>query len=80
MQNILIRNVTVIDQTGKTEDEVVSILIRDKKLKLVSRDKIELKEADIAFDAKGDLSLVDWNLEAWQDLLFWIRIHEPMWM
>ena len=57
MQNILIRNVTVIDQTGKTEDEVVSILIRDKKLKLVSRDKIELKEADIAFDAKGGFVL-----------------------
>jgi phosphate-selective porin OprO/OprP len=57
MQNILIRNVTVIDQTGKTEDEVVSILIRDKKLKLVSRDKIELKEADISFDAKGGFVL-----------------------
>lgn len=57
MQNIIIRNVTVIDQTRKTEDEVVSILIRDKKLKLVSRDKIELKEADIAFDAKGGFVL-----------------------
>lgn len=50
---ILIRNVTVMDQSGNTEDVVVSILIRDKKLKLVTRDKIELKEADIAFDAKG---------------------------
>ena len=53
LENILIRNVTVIDQERKSEDVVVSILIRDKKLKLVTRDKIELKEADIAFDAKG---------------------------
>ena len=53
LQNILIRNVTVMDQAGNSEDVVVSILIRDKKLKLVTRDRIELKEADIAFDAKG---------------------------
>ena len=50
---ILVRNVTVMDQSGNTEDVAVSILIRNKKLKLVTRDKIELKEADIAFDAKG---------------------------
>mgnify|MGYP001815004677 CR=1 FL=1 len=53
IQNILIRNVTVMDQAGNSEEVVVSILIRDKKLKLVTRDRIELKEADIAFDAKG---------------------------
>jgi len=53
LQNILIRNVTVIDQAGASQDVVVSILIRDKKLKLVTRDKVDLKQADIAFDAKG---------------------------
>ena len=57
IQNILIRNVTVMDQSGNTEDVVVSILIQDKKLKLVTRDKIKLKEADIAFDAKGGFIL-----------------------
>ena len=56
-QNILIRNVTVIDQSGNTEDVVVSILIQDKKLNLVTRDRIKLKEADIAFDAKGGFIL-----------------------
>lgn len=53
MQNILIRNVTVIDQTGKTDDVVVSIFIKQKKLELVTKDKIELTKADIVFDAKG---------------------------
>jgi phosphate-selective porin OprO/OprP len=57
MQNILIRNVTVIDQTGKTEDVIVSILIKQKKLELVSQDKIDLTKADIAFDAKGGFVL-----------------------
>ena len=56
-QNILIRNVTLIDQSGNTEDVVVSILIQDKKLNLVTRDRIKLKEADIAFDAKGGFIL-----------------------
>jgi len=51
MQNILIRNVTVIDQSGKTEDAIVNILIKQKKLELVSQDKIALTKADIAFDA-----------------------------
>ena len=53
LQNILISNVTVIDQAGTSEDVVVSILIRAKKLKLVTRDKVDLNEADIAFDAGG---------------------------
>ena len=57
MQNILIRNVMVIDQTAQTEDLVVSILIWEKKLKLVTVDKIELKETDIAFDANGGFIL-----------------------
>lgn len=50
---ILIRNVMVIDQAGNAKDVVVSILIKQKNLKLVTQDKIELKQADIAFDANG---------------------------
>ncbi|MDX2503531.1 MAG: porin, partial [Gammaproteobacteria bacterium] len=50
---IMIRNVTVIDQAGKAGDVVVSILIDQKKLELVTQDKIALTKADIAFDAKG---------------------------
>ena len=52
LQNILIRNVTVIDQNRRTEDVLVSILIKNKILELVSHDKISLNRADIAFDAK----------------------------
>lgn len=57
MQNILIRNITVIDLSGETKDAVVSILIEKKKLELVSQDKIALNKADIAFDAKGGFIL-----------------------
>ena len=57
MQNILIRNITVIDLSGETEDVVVSILVKQKKLELVTQDKIALNKADIAFDAKGGFIL-----------------------
>ena len=53
MEKILIRNVTVIDQTGKTGDVVVNILMKGKKLELVTQDKIALTKAEIAFDANG---------------------------
>jgi phosphate-selective porin OprO/OprP len=56
-ESILIRNVTVIDQAGESEDLVVSILIKQKELELISQDKIPLSEADIAFDAKGGFVL-----------------------
>lgn len=57
MQKILIRNVTVIDQTGKSGDVVVSMVIDQKKLELVTQDKIAMTEADIAFDANGGFIL-----------------------
>lgn len=57
MQKIMIRNVTVIDQTGKSGDVVVSMLIDQKKLELVTQDKIAMTEADIAFDANGGFIL-----------------------
>jgi len=53
MEKILIRNVTVIDQTGKTGDVVVNILMKGKKLELMTQDKIALTKAEIAFDANG---------------------------
>jgi len=52
LQTILIRNVNVIDQSGRSEDVLVSILIKNKKLELVSQDKIALTKADIAFNAR----------------------------
>ena len=57
MQKIMIRNVTVIDQAGNTKDVVVSMLIDQKKLVMVTQDKIALTKADIAFDANGGIYL-----------------------
>lgn len=57
MQKIIIRNVVVIDQSKKTEDIVVNILIKQKKLQLISKDVIPLNEADITFDANGGFIL-----------------------
>ena len=53
LENILIRNVTVIDQERKSEDVVVSILIKQGKLNLVTKDQIAISKDDIAFDATG---------------------------
>jgi phosphate-selective porin OprO/OprP len=47
----LIRNVTLIDPTGKSEDKVVNILIRARKLDVVTEDKISRDEADQMVDA-----------------------------
>jgi len=57
MQKILVRNVTVIDQAGNSEDVVVSILIKQKELELISQDKIPLSEADITLYANGGFVL-----------------------
>ncbi len=57
MQKIMIRNVTVIDQSKATEDVVVSILIKQKKLSIVTKNEISIKDSDIAFDAKGGFIL-----------------------
>jgi len=54
---ILIRNVTVIDQTENRADVVVSILIKKKKLDIVTQDMIAVSQADISFDANGGFIL-----------------------
>ena len=56
-EKILIRNVTVIDQAGESEDVIVSFLIEQKELELISQDKIPLSEADITLDANGGFVL-----------------------
>jgi phosphate-selective porin OprO/OprP len=45
-ENILVRNVTLIDPARESEDRVVNILIRERKLEVVTEDKISRKEAD----------------------------------
>jgi len=48
---VLIRNVTLIDPAGKTEDTIVNILIRQQKLELITEDKISRDEADMVVNA-----------------------------
>ena len=52
-EDILIRNVTLIDPTGKGEDRLVNILIKDRKLDLITEDKIPSSEAEQVVDAAG---------------------------
>ena len=73
--SILIRNVTVIQLSGNAENAVVNILIRNKKLAIVTQDKISLSEADIAFDAQGGFILG--NLEVGELAEFIILDQDP---
>jgi len=56
-EKILLRNVTVIDQSGRTDDLVVSILIQNHELEMISQENIPLSEADITLDANGGFVL-----------------------
>jgi len=49
----LVRNVTLIDPAGKSEDKLVNILIRSLKLEVVTEDKISRDEADQVVNANG---------------------------
>lgn len=55
--DILIRNVTLIDPTGKSEDRRVSILIRESKLEVITEDEVEATESQQVFDANGGFIL-----------------------
>ena len=74
-ENLLIRNVRLIDRDGKTEDAVVSILIKGPKLDVVTKDEISLKEADLTLDAKEGILLG--NLELGQPANFMIVDEDP---
>lgn len=51
--NILLRNVSLIDQGGNGEALTVNILVKDGILDLMSEDLIALSEADESYDAAG---------------------------
>ena len=51
LEDILLRNVTLIDPTGQTPDRSVNILIRAGKLDLVTEDRIPHTEAGQVIDA-----------------------------
>ena len=50
-QNVLIRNVHILQ--GDVEDVTVSMLIRDNKLEIVSKDEISTPDGVLALDANG---------------------------
>ena len=54
---ILIRNVRLIDREGQDEDFVVSILIKNKKLDVVTKDRIPASEATVVVDAQNGILL-----------------------
>jgi phosphate-selective porin OprO/OprP len=56
-ENILIRNVTLMDPTGKTEDRIVNILIRERKLDVITEDKISRDESEQIINANGGFIL-----------------------
>ena len=56
-ETVLVRDVRLIDPEDQTEDRVVSILIKDGKLDLVTEDEISAGEADLALDGQNGVLL-----------------------
>jgi len=56
-ENILIRNVTLIDPAGETGDRLVNILVRQGKLEVITEDKISADEAELVVNAEGGFIL-----------------------
>jgi phosphate-selective porin OprO/OprP len=52
-ENILIRNVALIDPTGEAGDRLVNILVRQGQLEVITEDKISADEAELVVNADG---------------------------
>ena len=52
-EDILIRNVTMMDPAGVAPDRLVNILITNKELEVITEDKISRDEANQVIDANG---------------------------
>jgi phosphate-selective porin OprO/OprP len=52
-QNVLIRNVQLIEGGERTAGISVNIMIRDNKLEVVTKDEVPIEEAAMAVDARG---------------------------
>ncbi len=60
--NILIQNALLIDRTGQSEDRIVNLLIKGKKLIIVSADEILIEDGMIAYDANNGILLGNLNI------------------
>jgi phosphate-selective porin OprO/OprP len=56
-EDILVRNVILIDPAAKSEDSVVNMLIKGGQLEVISEDKISSDEASLVLDANGGFIL-----------------------
>lgn len=56
-ETVLVRNVTLIDQSGQSEDTTVSILIRDRKLDVITQEEIAVDTVELALDAQDGIVL-----------------------
>jgi len=74
-ERVLIRNVTLIDPTGKSEDKIVNILIRKQELELITEDKISRDEADMVVNAQE--GVIVGKLEIGQAPSFLIFSEDP---
>jgi phosphate-selective porin OprO/OprP len=74
-ESILIRNVRLIDRNGKTEDQIVNVLIKKTKLDIVTKDNIPAAQAVLVVDAKNGVLLG--NLEIGQPSSFMILDQDP---
>jgi phosphate-selective porin OprO/OprP len=52
-EDLLIRNVRLIDRTGEAEDRVVNILIEGSKLDFITEDEIEPEDGVISYDGRN---------------------------
>ena len=73
--DILVRNVTLIDPTGKSGDRIVNILTRNYKLEIITEDKIASNEVEQVVDAAG--GFVVGKLEIGQPPSFMILSSDP---
>lgn len=56
-QNVLLRNVQLIETDGEATSITVSVLIRDNELELISEDEVPAPDGVIAVDAEGGFLL-----------------------
>ena len=74
-EDTLVRNVTLSDPAGKSDDKVVNILIRELKLEVVTEDKISRDEADQVVNANG--GFIVGELEVGESPSFMILNEDP---
>lgn len=74
-ESVLVRNVRLIDQTGGGEDRVVSILVRDGKIDVITEDEVDVDTVAQALDAQQGIVLG--KLNAGESANFMILARDP---